>query len=80
MNGSTLPTSAAAQWPLLSRFRRIEEQLGERAAARGALALAGYEFLRFGIKQAWACMFGGLLIGVIIATRLWYPPCWARAL
>jgi uncharacterized membrane protein YoaT (DUF817 family) len=30
------------------------------------------EFLVFGIKQAWACLFGGLLIaGIILTTYLW---------
>ena len=27
------------------------------------------EFLVFGLKQAWACLFGGLMVGLIIATR-----------
>ncbi|NNE24364.1 MAG: DUF817 domain-containing protein [Rhizobiales bacterium] len=31
------------------------------------------EFLLFGIKQAWACLFGGLLLALIIATKLWWP-------
>ena len=37
------------------------------------LAGAGVEFLVFGIKQAFACLFGGLLLGLMIATRLWWP-------
>lgn len=32
-----------------------------------------YEFLRFGMKQAWACLFGGLMVGLLIATHYWYP-------
>ena len=31
------------------------------------------EFLVFGIKQAWACLFGGLLLAGIIATGFWWP-------
>jgi len=31
------------------------------------------EFLVFGIKQAWACLFGGLILLGIIATRYVYP-------
>lgn len=31
------------------------------------------EFWIFGIKQAWACLFGGLLLGFMIVTQLWYP-------
>jgi uncharacterized membrane protein YoaT (DUF817 family) len=29
--------------------------------------------VRFGIKQAWACLFGGALVALIITTALWYP-------
>ncbi|MFZ5680554.1 MAG: DUF817 domain-containing protein [Bradyrhizobiaceae bacterium] len=32
-----------------------------------------YEFLRFGIKQAWACLFGGAMVGLLLATHFWYP-------
>ncbi len=32
------------------------------------------EFLVFGAKQAWACVFGAALLAVILAARLWYPP------
>lgn len=31
------------------------------------------EFLVFGAKQAWACVFGAALLVVIVAARLWYP-------
>lgn len=31
------------------------------------------EFLVFGAKQAWACIFGAALLAVIIAAKLWYP-------
>ncbi len=31
------------------------------------------EFLLFGIKQAYACMFGGFLLFIMIATSIWYP-------
>jgi uncharacterized membrane protein YoaT (DUF817 family) len=37
------------------------------------LVLGLIEFLVFGIKQAWACLFGGLMLAAIIATSLWYP-------
>ncbi|MEV7607721.1 DUF817 domain-containing protein [Paenarthrobacter sp. NPDC089322] len=39
----------------------------------GRLRAALTEFLVFGLKQAWACVFGALLLTVIIAVRLWYP-------
>lgn len=31
------------------------------------------EFLVFGVKQAWACLFGGLLLAGLIATAYLYP-------
>lgn len=31
------------------------------------------EFGVFGLKQAWACVFGAALLAVILAVRLWYP-------
>ena len=31
------------------------------------------EFLVFGLKQAWACLFGGAMLFLIIATHLYYP-------
>lgn len=36
---------------------------------RGALVEVGVFFA----KQAWACVFGALLLAVILAGRLWYP-------
>ena len=32
-----------------------------------------YEFLLFGFKQAWACLFGGLMLALLLATHLYYP-------
>jgi uncharacterized membrane protein YoaT (DUF817 family) len=40
---------------------------------RGRLADGMVEFLVFGLKQAWACLFGGLMLGMIMVTRLWFP-------
>ena len=31
------------------------------------------EFWIFSIKQAYACMFGGFLLAIMIITKLWYP-------
>jgi uncharacterized membrane protein YoaT (DUF817 family) len=64
--------SAAAQWAPLARFIVAEERLGRWAEQRPVTRYA-YEFLRFGVKQAWACLFGGLMVGLLIATHLWYP-------
>jgi uncharacterized membrane protein YoaT (DUF817 family) len=31
------------------------------------------EFVVFGLKQGWACIFGAALLAVLMAARLWYP-------
>ena len=64
--------SAAAAWAPLARFIEREAALG-RWAKQTRIRAWTYEFVRFGIKQAWACLFGGLMIALIIATTLWYP-------
>lgn len=40
---------------------------------RGPVTLALFEFLAFGIKQGWACLFGALMLGVLVASFLFYP-------
>ena len=32
-----------------------------------------FEFITFGIKQAWACLFGGLMLTLLLGTFLFYP-------
>jgi uncharacterized membrane protein YoaT (DUF817 family) len=32
-----------------------------------------FEFLMFGLKQGWACIFGGAMLALLMATALWYP-------
>ena len=32
-----------------------------------------YEFLLFAFKQAWACLFGGLLLALLLGTHFFYP-------
>ena len=63
----------------MRRFTSVEARID--AAARGVLdrpparGLSGafVEFVVFGLKQAWACLFGGAMLALIIATRLWWP-------
>jgi uncharacterized membrane protein YoaT (DUF817 family) len=40
---------------------------------RSRIGAAFRVFVAFGIKQAWVCLFGGLMVGLLIATHLWYP-------
>lgn len=67
------PDSAAHLWAPIERFIETKERLGRAAEARGVLVAGLYEFLRFGIKQGWACLFGGLMCALLIGTYLWYP-------
>jgi uncharacterized membrane protein YoaT (DUF817 family) len=64
--------SAAANWAPLARFIATDQHIAQWAGKRPATTFV-YEFVRFGIKQAWACLFGGALVALIIATALWYP-------
>jgi uncharacterized membrane protein YoaT (DUF817 family) len=64
--------SAAAIWPPLRRFIAAEHRLGCFMAQRWWTS-ACYEFFRFGVKQAWACLFGGIAIFLMIATWWFYP-------
>jgi Protein of unknown function (DUF817) len=66
-------TSAAAIWPPLRPFIARERRLG-RYMSRRRWTAAGYEFLRFGIKQGWACLFGGIAVALMIGTWRFYPP------
>src|SRR6266436_9288692 len=64
--------SAAANWAPLARFIAADERIARWAGKRSATAFL-YEFVRFGLKQGWACLFGGAMVGLLIATSLWYP-------
>lgn len=42
-------------------------------ADRSRLRGWAYEFLLFGLKQAWACLFGGLMLALLVGTKLFWP-------
>jgi uncharacterized membrane protein YoaT (DUF817 family) len=50
-----------------------ESRIGRSAERKGGVHLFFYEFIRFGVKQAWACLFGGLMLALLVGTHLWYP-------
>ncbi|MGB6119454.1 MAG: DUF817 domain-containing protein [Mesorhizobium sp.] len=63
----------------MSRFTTVEAKI-DAAAHRvldrlpvGGVSGALIEFLVFGLKQAWACLFGGSLLFLIVATRYLWP-------
>jgi uncharacterized membrane protein YoaT (DUF817 family) len=70
---TTLDRSGSfARWRFLARFAALDTRIAARAGESPAGTFA-YEFVRFGVKQGWACLFGGLMLGLIIATFLFYP-------
>ena len=40
---------------------------------KGPWSQGVFEFVAFGIKQAWACLFGGVMLALLVATFLFYP-------
>lgn len=65
--------SRAAYWPALAHLVETEQSIGHWAEQKGPLTHFLYEFVRFGVKQAWACLFAGLLLGLLILTFMFYP-------
>ena len=66
------PPSAASRWRALRRFVAWEHRLATRASRRPFTAFL-HEFVRFGVKQAWACLFGGIMLALLMGTHLFYP-------
>jgi uncharacterized membrane protein YoaT (DUF817 family) len=63
----------------VGRFTSVEQAIDDyahrfldRAPHSGRRAWAT-EFLVFGIKQGWACIFGAAMLAVLVTTRLLYP-------
>ena len=63
----------------MKRFTAVEARIDaaahevlDRLPAHGLYG-ALVEFLVFGLKQAWACLFGAAMLALIIATRLFWP-------
>jgi len=42
-------------------------------AVRGPVSAGLYEFVAFGIKQAWACVFGAAMLGLLLLTHFFWP-------
>ncbi|HEX7711427.1 MAG TPA: DUF817 domain-containing protein [Sphingomonadaceae bacterium] len=55
-----------------TRFARIRARLEAYEPPPGWPSWV-YEFLLFGFKQGWACLFGGLMLALLLATHLFYP-------
>ena len=55
-----------------TRFASIRAQLEQFSPPPGWRSWV-YEFLLFGFKQGWACLFGGLMLVLLVGTHLFYP-------
>ncbi len=51
----------------------LDERVAGWAAGQGRWAVFLHEFVCFGIRQARACLFGGCLLFLLLATWVWYP-------
>lgn len=58
--------------PVEARIDAAAHAVLDRLPAHG-LSGALVEFAVFGLKQAWACLFGGALLALIIATKYLWP-------
>ncbi|HWD12180.1 DUF817 domain-containing protein [Pseudochrobactrum sp. sp1633] len=66
------PVSGVRRYTSLeSRIDHVAHRLLDRLPQHG-ISGALVEFLVFGLKQAWACLFGGVMLGLIILSKyLW---------
>ena len=55
-----------------TRFATIRARL-EAYQPRPGWRVWLFEFLLFGFKQGWACLFGALMLAILLGTHLWYP-------
>ncbi|HEY0053133.1 MAG TPA: DUF817 domain-containing protein [Caulobacteraceae bacterium] len=65
-------STARRKLPVETWGRRILAAVQARAD-RSPLGRYGFEFLMFGLKQGWACLFGGLMLVLLMGTALWWP-------
>jgi uncharacterized membrane protein YoaT (DUF817 family) len=69
--------SDSGRLPLEIRGRRwlvAAQAWADRSRPRGY----AFELLWFGLKQGWACLFGGLMLGLIAVTFLVWPALWPQ--
>jgi uncharacterized membrane protein YoaT (DUF817 family) len=55
-----------------TRFARVRARLEAAQPTRGWRSWI-YEFLLFGFKQGWACLFGASMLALLLGTHLFYP-------
>jgi uncharacterized membrane protein YoaT (DUF817 family) len=57
----------------LEAWLHARRQAWRAAFVRGWFTGFLFEFVSFGVKQAWACLFGGLMLAVLLGSFLLYP-------
>ncbi len=67
-----------AELPVERWGRRLLAAVQARAD-RTAAGRFAFEFLMFGLKQGWACVFGGLMLALLLGTHLVWRPGWPVA-
>lgn len=72
------PPVPSRRLPLERRGRAALARL-QAWSDRRRLTRYGFEFLMFGLKQGWACLFGGLMLAILLGTRMLYPADWPVA-
>lgn len=73
MTSIAIPKPRSPFAPLLARATAWERGFARACLSRGRWGWLAYEFVRFGVKMAWACLFGGLMLALLIVTFLVYP-------
>ena len=69
----TAPTRAPMTRPPIETWGRAWLAGARAWADRSRLNGFLFEFLWFGLKQGWACLFGGAMLALLLATFLFYP-------
>lgn len=59
-------------WSGSTRFAKIRRRL-EAFEPKPGLRSWLYEFLLFGFKQGWACLYGALMLALLLGTHMFYP-------
>jgi len=72
--GPTAPLDSITHPTTQNRTRALEHRMGD--SVRAALPPVPAELTLFILKQGWACLFGGLLLIAIIATKLVWQSDW----
>jgi uncharacterized membrane protein YoaT (DUF817 family) len=57
----------------LEAWLHARREAWRAAFVRGWFTSFVFEFVSFGVKQAWACLFGGLMLALLVGSFLFYP-------